>query len=754
MAKTDTAPPALAATKVARSPRVLDALAAVPRSRFAAGDDLTRELPPEAMARLCEDLMLDHESKVLVIEPASAMLPAVLAKLAAHVQVLAMSPSRAADLHQRLQDSGTTGAEVAVGRHVDGWTAAAPYDAVVIVQPALAELPALLEKQLSPRARVVLSPDNQLPPRRLVRLMRAEDGSYARDDIDLARFLPLLGDLLVAAGLVLHDEVVEASRAAIANKRRLGEELLARGAIREDDLYRTLAEQRRMQFAETRHALAKLDLELVRQLPRKYLDHYHFMPVHVDDGNRVQVVTTNIELPLWELRTAFEGREVVPALTTPTDLQRMWTAIELGLVAQSAPSQDLPAQLLPDEPAIAALPEETSRAAGTFDALLVDAVAERASDIHFEVYETGTRVRLRVDGSLHDLTRFALPASEMVAMVNVVKIAANLDIAERRAPQSGRVHRRTAGRTFDLRVQTQPALHGEHIVIRILPQDQKVPSIEDLGFNKQIAERYRRLLQEPHGMILVVGPTGSGKSTTLYAGLQLLANDNSRKVITIEDPIEYSLPKIQQAQVNSIVDFTFANAVRAFVREDPDVILVGEIRDGETALEAIRASQTGHLVLSTMHCNDTVDAAQRLIDLGMHPNSLASELVAIMAQRLGRRICVSCKQPAKPDDVLLAELFPHGIPADFQCFEGKGCPRCGGSGTKGRVAVIEFLRVGAEIRKAISRRLVLDDLRQLAQQHGLRSLRDSALELVQTGMMPMAEMYEVLSSEQMAPPGA
>jgi type IV pilus assembly protein PilB len=240
----------------------------------------------------------------------------------------------------------------------------------------------------------------------------------------------------------------------------------------------------------------------------------------------------------------------------------------------------------------------------------------------------------------------------------VLKVSSELDISEHRLPQGGRFTARAGGRVFDLRVQTQPSLHGEHAILRLLPQGEKLLTIEDLGFAPHIAQAYDRLLRVPAGLVLVVGPTGSGKSTTLYAGLQVLSRDPTRKVISVEDPIEYALDGIQQVVARPDLGFGFAQAMRAFVREDPDVILVGEIRDGETALEAIRASQTGHLVLSTLHCNDAVDAVQRLRDLGMHKNSIAAELQAVFAQRLAKRICPGCKIDAVPDPSSRARCFP------------------------------------------------------------------------------------------------
>jgi type IV pilus assembly protein PilB len=277
----------------------------------------------------------------------------------------------------------------------------------------------------------------------------------------------------------------------------------------------------------------------------------------------------------------------------------------------------------------------------------------------------------------------------------------------------------------------------------------KLLTIEDLGFLPDVAAEYRRLLDHPSGLVLVVGPTGSGKSTTLYAGLQILARDATRKVITVEDPIEYAIENVQQTQVRPEIGFAFADAMRSFVRQDPDVILVGEIRDPETALEAIRASQTGHLVLATLHCNDTTDAVQRLIDLGMHPNSIASELLAVMSQRLARRLCEACRRPWDPDPALLREIFPAGEAGRF--FRGSGCGRCGNRGTLGRVAVLEFLKTSGAVREAISRRPTVGELRRLALSSGLLPLRDCALHLARHGLIALEELPGMLSRERLAP---
>jgi type IV pilus assembly protein PilB len=733
-------------TCVVRDPRVATALEAVSRDSFPPVVGTWRDWSSDAVARILEDLALRPRSQVLVVDPVSGYLPALLARLAEQVMVVCPLSSRAGLLAEQLGNEGVTNVHLSSFLEPNTAAGTTRFDAILVAQPHPKGLPPELSAALASQGRAVVPLDTAMPPRRILRVLSSEDGLLFEEELDLAHYLPLLGDMLVDGGFVMRAEIADALRSAKKHGRMLGQELLHRGSVREDDLYRVLAEQRQMTFTDTTSVLPRLDRQILHSLPRKYLNHYRFVPVCAVKG-RTTVVTTNLDLPLWDLRSVFEDTDVIAELTTPTDLQRIWTAIELGFVTEqmgrSAPTLTVEED---SRPLV-----EDSRAAGLFDAMLLDAVAERASDIHLENYNHGARLRFRIDGSLHDIGRYQLTAADLSSVVNVIKIAADIDIAERRVPQSGRVHRRVSSHILDLRVQTQPTLYHENVVIRILPQDTRPPTIEELGFRPSLADRYRRLLHEPHGLVLVVGATGSGKSTTLYAGLQMLAKDATRKVITIEDPIEFSLAGIQQTQVNPAVGFHFAQAMRAFVREDPDVILVGEIRDSETALETIRAAQTGHLVLATLHCNDTVDAVQRLADLGMHPNSIASELTAVMAQRLARRICNGCKVAATPDAEVAAELFPDGIPADFQCFVGTGCARCNDTGTRGRIAVVELLTIDAEMRRAISRRVVLDDLRAMAHRIGYVSLRDSAVQLVQSGDISMRELLDILSAEQMHP---
>ena len=556
-----------------------------------------------------------------------------------------------------------------------------------------------------------------------------------------------LGDRLVSRGLASRGAVEKAAEEAYQRRQRIGEVLIAAGEVDERDLYRELAEMRGIRYAEAEEVMAKMEAGLLETVSRRFQERRRILPV-ARDGETLLVATCDLSAPATELAHALGMKRTEVWLVTPTSYRRLRSAVDLGQVGTTelqAEGATLRGRELGGTVTI------DSELVALFDALLLDAIGERASDIHLERYGSRVRVRLRIDGDLHDLQRYRITPTQVVGVINVLKVNAQLDIAERRLPQGGRFSASVGGKSYDLRVQTQPSLHGEHAVLRILPQDNQVLRIEDLGFPENLAARYRRLLASPAGMLLVVGPTGAGKSTTLYAGLQHLARDPHRKVISVEDPIEYSIPGVQQTQANSEIGFAFANAMRAFVRQDPDVILVGEIRDGETALEAIRASQTGHLVLSTLHCNDTVDAIQRLIDLGMHPNSIASELRAVFAQRLAKRICQHCRVPAKLDKALVSEIFPDGLPPGFELFKGRGCARCNGYGTRGRIAVIEHLEASASIRRGIAQRLPTDDLREFALEAGLSPMREQALELVRTGVIELGELPHFLPPDKLGP---
>ena len=560
-----------------------------------------------------------------------------------------------------------------------------------------------------------------------------------------------LGDQLVQAGAAPRDRVEAAAKAARATGQLLGEALVAGEVAKERDVYRALADQAGLAFGDAESLLATVDTALAGSIPRRFLEGQRVVPVR-REGTKVLAATCDPRGDHPELAAALGAKDAELVLVTPTDFRRIRMVVDLAQATQAAHRTQAkgPTGVVDVRDLLSMDGQDQAHLVALFEAILLDAIGERASDIHLERYGPKVRVRLRIDGDLHDVQHYQLSPDQLQGLVNVLKVSAQLDISERRMPQGGRFRTQAGGHAFDLRVQTQPSLHGEHAVVRLLPQDQKLLTVEELGFDAGLAKVYLRLLDSPNGLVLVVGPTGSGKSTTLYAGLQILARDPSRKVISVEDPIEYGIDGVQQTQARPELGFAFAQAMRAFVREDPDVILVGEIRDGETALEAMRASQTGHLVFSTLHCNDAVDAVQRLFDLGLHPNTVASELLAVFAQRLAKRICPHCRVEAEPSAELLAEVFPRGPPADFRSFKGAGCPRCHGLGTFGRVAVLEYLPASARLRRAISERLQVDALRALARECGWVPMKHRALQLVAEGVVHFEELRALLSPEQLA----
>ena len=555
-----------------------------------------------------------------------------------------------------------------------------------------------------------------------------------------------LAERLVTEGLAKREDVELALENAPRGGRSLAEMLVEMGAGDEIAIFREAAAERGVKLERADELFDRVDVTLSRSLPRVYQNRRRVVPIARQEDTLL-VVSCDPQAQILELADALDAARVELRLVTPTDFRRLQWAIDLGqLPVANGRTRARPrgSDLLSHD--VRMQPEHL----GLLDSLFVDAVAERASDLHLERYGARVRVRLRVDGDLHDVSHYRLHADQFSGIVNALKVRAGMDIAESRAPQGGRCSLRIAGRVFDLRVQTQPSLHGEHVVVRFLPQDRELYSVESLGFSAELAARFVRTIRSPSGLVLVAGPTGSGKSTTLYAGLQQLARRSTRKVISVEDPIEYAIEDVQQTQVNPAVGFDFAQAMRFFVRQDPDVILVGEIRDPETALEALRASQTGHLVLSTIHANDAIDAVQRLFDLGQHANSIAAELLAVFSQRLAKRICVACREPVEPDPAILREVYPLGAPAGFRCYRGRGCEHCRGRGSHGRIALGEHLPSSRELRLSISRHAALDELRATARATGLASLRDGAIEAVRAGTIALEELPLLLSQELLA----
>jgi len=378
--------------------------------------------------------------------------------------------------------------------------------------------------------------------------------------------------------------------------------------------------------------------------------------------------------------------------------------------------------------------------------IITRAIETRASDIHFEPFEDQFRVRYRIDGVLHDVE--SPPKRLQAAIVSRVKIMAKLNIAERRLPQDGRIMLRVKGKEIDFRVSTVPTIHGESIVLRILDKSSIVLDIEKLGFPVDTMGGFRELIERPHGIILVTGPTGSGKTTTLYCALEKI-NSPEKKIITVEDPVEYQLKGVNQIQVKPSIGLTFANALRSIVRQDPDVILIGEIRDAETAEIAIQSALTGHLVLSTLHTNDAPSAITRLIDMGMEDYLLSSTIIGILAQRLVRVACPHCREPYTPDPAILREMKVDGASlADLDIIEVKGCESCSHTGYWGRAGIFEFLQITDDIQKLILGKKDSNIIKEVARKEGMRTLREDGWLKVKKGITTLSEVLRVTQEEE------
>ena len=376
--------------------------------------------------------------------------------------------------------------------------------------------------------------------------------------------------------------------------------------------------------------------------------------------------------------------------------------------------------------------------------ILVQAIKDHASDIHLEPFERTVRLRYRVDGALADKT--PPPKSLFIPLVSRLKIMSNLDIAERRLPQDGRMRVKVGGRDFDLRVSFLPTVHGEKCVLRVLDKGNLSASLDKLGLDPETFRRFRAAVDAPHGLLLVTGPTGSGKTTTLYSALNEL-NNPEYNIVTVEDPVEFQIPGINQVPVKKEIGLTFGNALRSILRQDPDIVMIGEIRDTETAEIAVEAALTGHQVLSTMHCNDAAGAIARLDDMGIAPFLISSSVIIACAQRLMRRICNYCKEPVNYPPAMFRDL---NIPANYfegaVIYRGRGCERCHNTGYAGRLAILEAMTVTDEIRKAIISRGSAMEIGQIAIQQGMKTLRLVALEKVREGLSTLEQTLVVTAN--------
>ncbi len=549
-----------------------------------------------------------------------------------------------------------------------------------------------------------------------------------------------LGQILIEQGLITSAQLEQALEEHRKTPKSLGRVLIDLGLIKEADLVRALAEQVGLEFVDL--ADYHIDPSSTMLLPDALARRYRAIPIGERDGKLLVAMSDPANVyALDDIRT-ITNRDVQPVVATAADVEQA-IAKFAGMDGQvEALASQASEQLETDDEQLESALEEAP-IVKLVQAIMTQAVGDRASDVHIEPTERDVRVRFRVDGVLHDVMHS--PKNIQGGLISRLKVMADLNIAEKRVPQDGRISMRVGGRTLDLRVATLPTVYGEKIVIRVLDKSQALMKLEDLGFSDDAFKRFSQSFKKPYGAILVTGPTGSGKSTTMYATLNIL-NQEDRNIITVEDPVEYRLDGVNQMQVNPKAGLTFASALRSILRADPDVVLIGEIRDKETATIAIEAALTGHLVLSSLHTNDAASAISRLVEMEVETFLVASAIDCVVAQRLFRVLCERCKESYRPEHTELVEAgYPEWlIPEIDALFRPAGCSACSNTGYRGRAGLYEVMPMSEEIERLTVDRAAADDIRKTAIEQGMMTLRDDGLEKARMGMTSIGEIARVV----------
>ncbi len=554
-----------------------------------------------------------------------------------------------------------------------------------------------------------------------------------------------LEDILLDRGALTAAQLHNALARQREEGGQFGQILLEMGLVSEDELLQALSFQLGIPYI----SLADPSLKLHRAtdaFPLKFMQAYKFFPLKLEDDVLTVVMSDPTDMYTLDSIRLQAGCEVNVYLGSDREILK---ALEKHYGSSSSMERII--QDLEDETTLADEREEDvgqlkdlaseAPVIRLVNLLIAKAAESRASDIHIEPFEGKLRVRYRVDGVLMDTE--SPPKKLQAATVSRIKLMARMNIAERRLPQDGRIRVQVGGKDMDIRVSTIPTIYGESVVMRLLDRASVLLSLYDLGFPKEMQERFEALIRKPHGMILVTGPTGSGKTTTLYAALREI-NSVEKKIITIEDPVEYQLEGVNQIQVKPKIGLTFASGLRHIVRQDPDVILVGEIRDRETAEIAIHAALTGHMVLSTLHTNDAAGAITRLLDMGIEDYLVSSTLLAVLAQRLVRRICSNCKVPYLPEEGAVKELgLPPATGRSLPLFKGQGCPTCKFTGFFGRMGILEFLTMEEELQRLVLEKADANAIRDKAVKFGMKTLWQDGQDKVLAGLTTLEEVMRV-----------
>jgi type IV pilus assembly protein PilB len=544
-----------------------------------------------------------------------------------------------------------------------------------------------------------------------------------------------LGELLLRIGMITEEQLDHSLKIQAADGGRLGAVLIRELVLSEEQLSNALAEQKGL--AQVNLAAIEIDRVAARLLPLSFARMREIIPIGFADGHLVLAMADPLDIEAideTQLRTGYPVRVVVAAAS------QVRYAIDKYLVATYA-LEELSGNPFNAEPTAEDLAEGGVPIVRIVNQMLRGAVRDGASDVHIEPGEQETRVRYRIDGVLQDVA--GLPKSSHAAVVARLKVLADLDITERRRPLDGRVTLRVDGMKVDVRVTTYPTRHGEGLVLRVLRADDSIRQIDEIGLLPATRRALERMLSRPHGALLVSGPTGSGKTTTVYSIMQLL-NSPERKLITIEDPIEYQVPGITQIAVNTHFGLTFAAGLRTILRADPDIVMVGEIRDPETAAIAIRAALTGHLVMSTLHANDAPSTLTRLAELGVEPYISSSAVLGAVAQRLVRRLCPECKRPQEIDMLSLTSIgFTADEAGTVVPYEAVGCPACRDTGYRGRIGLYEVMEMTEQLNHLRLEHAPTEVLRAAALEGGMRTLRRDGLDKVAAGITTISEVLRV-----------
>jgi type IV pilus assembly protein PilB len=540
-----------------------------------------------------------------------------------------------------------------------------------------------------------------------------------------------LGDLLVENGIISQEQLEEALIEQRRSKRRLGDSLISQGYITEQQLIEVLEFQ--LGIPHVNLFKYQIDPAITQIIPESMAKRYQVLPFMKEGGKLMVAMADPLDYFAIEDLRMTTGFRIEPAIATRDELTR---AIARHYGLRDSMSQmmiELPSQEEIEETEIT---DEDSPIVRLVNQMIQQAVQLKASDIHVDPGENNLAIRYRIDGALR--TERLIPKQMQGFITARLKIMSQLNIAERRLPQDGRIKMQFDYTTVDIRVSSLPTLHGEKIVLRLLDLSAGVKSIDNLGFSDRSMLLFRKMIESPYGILLITGPTGSGKTTTLYSALNHL-NQEDTNIITIEDPVEYQLEGINQVHINPSIGLTFAAGLRSILRQDPNIVMVGEIRDTETASIAVRASLTGHLVLSTLHTNDAISTVMRLQDMGVEPYLTASSMIGVVAQRLVRRVCPDCKESYAPTEQEAIMLGSHGIQVN-NLSRGKGCGNCNHTGYRGRIAIHEVLMIDDAMRRVITDSASMGELREVAKQQGMIDLLADGLSKVGQGLTTIQEV--------------